>query len=62
MIVVIAEWRNVRITPTCCPSLVSSVLFVVSTGAAFLGLIAAGICWLAMISATRIAPGRKAPV
>lgn len=42
-------------------SLVTLAVFVVSVGAAFFGLLAAAICWLAMIPATRLAL-RRTPV
>lgn len=40
-------------------SLVTLAVFVVSVGAAFLGLLAAAICWVAMIPVTRVALQRS---
>ena len=42
-------------------SLTTLGVFVVAIGAAFFGLLAAGICWLAMIPATRILLRRTSP-
>lgn len=42
-------------------SLLTLAVFVASVGAAFFGLIAAAVCWVAMIPATRVALRRSQP-